>query len=424
MKFTIRILSLALTVTLLAATLSSCLFLDSDFLTPIGSGAGANISINDVNNYDIDIDAAEDGSVIAASKAVLSVVSVTAAFRKTTPGIQGSSPSTSEATSYGSGVIYKLEKEKGNAYILTNYHVVYDSVISSDINVYLYGQEGDLYQDAFDGKYAIKATYVGGSMAYDLALLKVENSTLLMQSDAVACTIADSNDVPVLEAAIAVGNAKGKGISATMGRVNVDSEDITMLGPDNKTQISLRVMRTDAAVNNGNSGGGLFNSKGELIGIVNAKIIDSTVDNIGYAIPSNVAKYVSENILFYCDGKSSVNYVTRCILGINVMIKELYTEYDKETGLVSKKEKVAISSIEQNSKVKNLLKEGDVINSITIDGQEYEVARMFHIIDVMLNARVGKAVVFNVQRGSEKLDVSVDITSDMLKNADDLLKKR
>ena len=59
----------------------------------------------------------------------------------------------------------------------------------------------------------------------------------------------------------------------------------------------MRVIRVDTAVNPGNSGGGLFNSKGELIGIVNAKIISSDVENIGYAIPSSVAINVADNII-------------------------------------------------------------------------------------------------------------------------------
>ena len=255
-------------------------------------------------------------------------------------------------------------------------------------------------------------------MAYDLAVLKVENSTVLMESNAQACTFADSNEVAILEPAIAIGNAKGHGISATMGRINVDSEYISLLGPDDKTTISLRVMRTDAAVNNGNSGGGLFNEKGDLIGIVNAKIIDSTVDNIGYAIPSNVAKYIAENIIYYCDGDTSLHSAYRCMLGISVSVKDIYTEYNTENATLYKRERVAIESIELGSAARNILMRGDLINSITIDGTKYDVNRMFHVVDSMLNARVGSTVVFNVTRGTENLDLTIQITQSMLINAD------
>ena len=73
-----------------------------------------------------------------------------------------------------------------------------------------------------------------------------------------------------------------------------------MTAADNRTEVSFRVMRVDAPVNSGNSGGGLFDGQGKLIGIVNAKIVDEGVENIGYAIPSNVAVSIANNIIDYC----------------------------------------------------------------------------------------------------------------------------
>ena len=63
-----------------------------------------------------------------------------------------------------------------------------------------------------------------------------------------------------------------------------------MYGADGVTAITVRVMRTSAPINSGNSGGGMFSSEGKLLGIVNAKIVDTTTDNIGFAIPSNISK--------------------------------------------------------------------------------------------------------------------------------------
>ena len=328
--------------------------------------------------------------MIAASKALLSSVSITT------------------STSAGSGVIYKLNKEKGDAYIITNYHVVYDNAsISSEIYAYLYGMEA--------AEYAIPATYVGGSMNYDIAVLKVKGSTVLMQSNAVAVEVADSNDVAILDTAIAIGNPEGNGISATVGCINVDSENISVgFQVYNKIQrITLRVMRTDAAVNSGNSGGGLFNDKGELIGIVNAKDADSSTDNIGYAIPSNVAKAIAENILYYCDGTAKQN-VYRCMLGVTVGVKALYTEYDIETGKIYKRETVMLTDVASDAAASGLLRKNDIINSITIDGIKHEVSRTYHIIDSMLYARVGSSVVINVTRDGVAIDISIPITENML----------
>ena len=388
-----RIIGILLTLTVTLGAFSSCLLIDGDpfQISGTNSGGGTTINVQGGPNYDIDISPNSSTNMIAASKALLSSVSIIT------------------STSAGSGVIYKLDKEKGDAYIITNYHVVYDNnnSINSEINAYLYGMEAS--------EYAIEATYVGGSMNYDIAVLKVTGSTILMQSNAAAVKVANSNDVAILDTAIAVGNPEGNGISATVGCINVDSESISVgFQVYNRVQyVNLRVMRTDAAVNSGNSGGGLFNDRGELIGIVNAKDADSSTDNIGYAIPSNVAKAIAENILYYCDGATKLN-VYRCMLGVEVGIKGLYTEYDTETGKIYKKETVMLTKVEASGAVNGILKAGDVINSITIDGVKHEVSRTYHIIDSMLYARVGSSVVINVTRDGVATDITIPIVEKML----------
>ncbi len=416
MKRRIISLILACALALGCLSMSSCYYL-SDKLGSLGSsGGGGNSGDTEINveggdNFDITITPDTSGDILAASKALLSSVSIISQFTKYSGLNMGNSGSGESYASAGSGVIYKLDKEHGNAYIITNYHVVYDSDastsnrISNKISVFLYGQE---YSN-----YAIEASYVGGSMLYDLAVLEVKNSQVLMKSSAVEADIADSNTVSVLEKAIAIGNPEGSGISATVGYINVDSEYITMTASDSKTTMELRVIRTDAAVNHGNSGGGLFNSRGELIGIVNAKMADDSIDNIGYAIPSNVARAVADNVLYYCkDG--SRECVVRVIMGITVRTAEAYSEYDKENGKIYKRERISVDSIEPTSSVGTYLNVGDVINSITIDGVKYDVTRLFHVVDSMLNARVSSVVVMNITRGNEVIDVTIPITEAML----------
>lgn len=92
--------------------------------------------------------------------------------------------------------------------------------IREDISVYLYGSEIE--------EKAMKATYVGGSLYYDIAVLRVEDSEILKTSNACAVDVADSDKVAVGDSAIAIGNAQGLGISSTSGIVSVDSEYITM----------------------------------------------------------------------------------------------------------------------------------------------------------------------------------------------------
>lgn len=410
-----KIVSLLLLLAVVTS-LSSCVMLDG--LT-LGLGANQNqpagdtyVTVEKVEEVEgITINSSYSPNILAATKALLSAVSIACRFEKlTTAGMK-------DVYSSGSGVIFRLDKAKGDAYVLTNYHVVYDEYantknrVSNDIKLFLYGQE---YAD-----YAIPATYVGGSMQYDLAVLKVSGSQVLMQSNAVAAEFADSDLVSVLDLAIAVGNPEGNSLSATVGYINVDSEEITNPAIENDQQgtqealNTLRVMRIDAAVNHGNSGGGLFNEKGQLIGIVNAKIVDDSVDNIGYAIPSNVAKYIAENILYYCDGKTN-EYVKRCMLGISIQVSEASTVFDEETGRLHKIEKVKIVSLTDTSAAKGILKENDVINSLILDGKKYEITRLYHVTDIMLNARPGSTVIFNVTRDGISTDVTMVANENML----------
>ena len=370
---------------------------------------GATVNVNGGDNYNVTIQGGASTTVAAANKALLSAVSVVSFFEGSNSGWGGfgSSSSSSTSQSSGSGVIYKLDKNKGEAYVITNHHVVYDSTygVSSSIKVFLYGHEG--YSER-----AMSATYVGGSLSYDIAILKITGSTVLMESIATAAEFADSDKVAVLDTVIAIGNAQGSGISATVGYVNVESEYLTMLGADEKTEINLRVIRTDAAVNPGNSGGGLFNDKGEVIGIVNAKSASDSVDNIGYAIPSNVAKSIAENIIYYCDGTNKT-CVYRCLLGITISSENPSVIYDKDTGKIYKTEDVTITEV-TGTAVKNLLKSGDVLKSITIDGNKNDITLRHHVVDSMLDAREGSTVVITFVRGGQEQSVTVTVSASMI----------
>ncbi len=335
-------------------------------------------------------------------KTLLSTVSINTKFDVLTS--YPASDSTKEYNSYGSGIIYKLDREAGDAYIITNYHVVYNSGevaaggFSDTISLYLYGMEGS--------QYAIPAKVIGGSMNYDIAVLEVKGSDVLKNSMATAVTLDDSELVRVFDDVIVVGNPEGFGISATEGTVNVESESLTMVGADGRTGISLRVMRISAAVNEGNSGGGLYSTEGKLIGIVNAKRTGADTDNIGYAIPINLAVQVAENILRNCDGENSLS-VKKCLIGITLIASASGLVIDESGNLIIR-EQVSVNSVEESC-VTDKLMVGDIINSITVDGNKTEATRVYHITDKMLETKVGSVVVLNITRGTENFDVSVTL---------------
>ena len=351
---------------------------------------------------------------VASSKGLRSAVSIFCTFTSTVQQggwRPGSSTTEEEFSSAGSGVIYKLDKAAGDAFIITNYHVVYDSSsntangISDNIAVYLYGSE-------IQGK-EIEATYVGGSQYYDIAVLHIDNSEVLKESNAIAADIADSDDIVIGENAIAIGNAQGYGIAASMGVVSVDSEYIDMIAADEKTEISLRVIRVDTAVNPGNSGGGLYNGLGELIGIVNAKRIEDNVENIGYAIPSNVAVSIAENIIDYCYGEENER-VMRAMLGITITTTDSESVYDSEKGTLTIKETVTVHEVSEGGLAYGAIEAGDVLVSAVFNGRTYEITRQHHVIDMMLDARVGDVVTMNVIRNGVETSVSFTIVEECL----------
>ena len=372
---------------------------------------------NGADGADGSLNITMNGSSIpsASSKGLRSAVSIVCNFQATVqqggwwPGY--GSTTTEDYSSEGSGVIYKIDQAEGDAFIITNYHVVYDASsntengISKDISVYLYGSEIE--------EKAIKATYVGGSLYYDIAVLRVEDSEILKASCACAADVACSDKIVVGDSAIAIGNAQGLGISSTSGVVSVDSEYITMTAADGRTEVSFRVMRVDTAINSGNSGGGLYDDEGNLIGIVNAKIIYDGVENIGYAIPSNVAVSIAENIIDYCYG-TETERVQRALLGITVSTSDSKAVYNSTTGLVTIEENVSVYEVSSGSLADGILQAEDVLVSATVNGITTEITRQYHIIDMMLDVRAGDVVTLKILReGSEEI-VSITITEECL----------
>ena len=315
-----------------------------------------------------------------------------------------------EAFSTGSGVIYEFNKEYGSALIVTNYHVVFNNNdlnttdgISNNINVFLYGHLSE--------NQAITATYVGGSMQYDLALLEIKNSDLIRTAEIKKVDIRSSDEVYVGESVFAIGNPKASGFSVTSGIVSVDSETIEMMAADEVSTINIRVMRTDTPINSGNSGGGLFDENGHLIGIVNAKYFDSSIDNIGYAIPSSTMVTIIENIKYYCLDKEFKN-VQRPLLGITVEIKNPYSKYNEETGLVDLYENSTVVLVTEGSLAEGKLFEGDILRKIEISGstnQSVEITRQYKI-EMLINARVGDIVTVTVERDGNLVIVPLEIT--------------
>jgi len=349
-------------------------------------------------------DIGETSTVQATNKVLNSVVSVYAEFVQTVTNPWTGKTYDEEYSGAGAGVILNDDKTNGTAYIITNYHVVFsgdsNSGVSENIHIYLYGMEFE--------QYAIDAIYIGGSLNYDIAVLKIENSDIYKNSGAYPVTLSDDTDIYAGSTAIAVGNPEASGISSSTGVVSVDSEYLTMTGADDVTTVTFRVMRIDTAVNSGNSGGGLFNGQGELIGIVNAKISSNDIENIAYAIPTSIAINAANNIIRNCDGGEHTS-ILRCMVGIELNIDESYSFYDEEESVAKIIQTISVKTISEESIANGILQTGDIIESFTYDGKTIDVNRVYTIVDYSLNFVEGHTLTFNIVRSGVSQSVSVTL---------------
>jgi serine protease Do len=222
----------------------------------------------------------------------------------------------------GSGVLVTTD-----GYILTNYHVV-DGADEIDVEM-------------SDGR-TFKGKVVGTDQPSDLALVKIAASNLH------AVAIGNSDAVKVGDVVLAVGNPLGVGQTVTMGIISAKSRS-TKVGDGSYEDF----LQTDAPINHGNSGGALVNTKGELVGI-NSQIMSNTDGNIGigFAIPSNMAKHVMDDLR--TKGK-----VTRAQLGVSV--QQMTPDLAASLGL-KETAGVVVSSVEAGSAAERAgVKRGDVI---------------------------------------------------------------
>ncbi len=227
----------------------------------------------------------------------------------------------------GSGVIISPD-----GYIITNNHVINGA---KKIEVTL------------NNKTTYEAEIIGFDKSSDIALLKINANELPF------LPFGDSNNLRVGEWVLAVGNPYNLTSTVTAGIVSAKARDINMLGNSNRIESFIQ---TDAAVNPGNSGGALVNTRGELIGI-NTAISSQTGSYVGYsfAVPSNISKKVIEDILEFGN-------VQRAYLGIN--FDDLNSEKAEKYGVSSSQGVIITRVIEQGAAYEAGLKDNDIIVKI------------------------------------------------------------
>lgn len=373
----------------------------------------------------LDVNAGDNTGVI--QKSLQSAVTVYAEFCVTqSSGWPFGSMLKGLSQSIGSGVIYEIDDS--SVYFVTNYHVVYNSSANADngsdigrrLVVYLYGSEDkdkpaqingetdELGYPVLDyGDYAIECEFVGGSYSNDLAVLRADKADVFAVNDSVAAaSVADGYAVG--QTAIAIGNTEAEGISVTEGIVSVEREEVLFTG--GRTQ---EVLRIDTAIYSGNSGGGLFDLKGRLIGITNGG--NEEDQNINYAIPLQVVRGTVENILFHAtDGDDNTNGLLTPTLGIGLESQNARYVYDAAEGYGKIYEDVAVATVSSRSIAAEIgIEEGDLVCTFLINGKAYEIARSYDIADLRLTLRPGDTISFTVERdGAQVSTASYTLDSD------------
>ena len=243
------------------------------------------------------------------------------------------------------------------------------------------------------------ATLIGTDSYTDLAVIKID------AADLPAATLGNSGDMLVCDMVYAIGNPLGvlassvsEGIISGLDRViKIEGQEMTL-------------MQTTAAVNPGNSGGGLFNSKGELIGIVNAKSRGTDVEGLGFAIPIDSAKQIIMDLI-------DLGYVSgRPYLGISMQNISIRTTSNSGNngsffpfgsyGSYGYVNRVQVVGIEEGSAAEQA---GMQVNDIIISLGSTEINGSSDLSTLLYEYKVGDTVTITVQRGTELLDLSVTL---------------
>ncbi len=281
-----------------------------------------------------------------------------------------SSSSGTTTTSISSGVI--IDK---SGYVISNDHI-YAEIPNAQFVVTLYDNR------------SYKASFVAGDQKSDICVLKIEGAT-----DLTPASFGESDKVSQGDTVVAIGTPYGMSNSVTSGIISAANRRIRKSATDSSSQSSsstssytMRVIQTDTAINQGNSGGALVNLKGQVIGINSSKIVADTYEGMCFAIPSNDAVSVAKNLI------ANKKVVGRAKLGIS------YVEISTASAVVNNVPSgLMIASIDSDSGLYNKgFNENDII--CEIDGKEITSADI--ALDVIADKTAGDTVKLKIYSSS------------------------
>ena len=338
-----------------------------------------NPSILDYNNVNLNLVSLSnisDTGVYVANKVLPSIVGIKVDFSINSIFSRNSSTVSAE----GSGVIISSD-----GYILTNNHVI-DSSSSSSNSYYEVGEAAKIQVYLYNDDTPYDAKIIGTDEQTDLAVIKIN------KSDLVAAELGDSDTVQVGEWCMTIGNPLGMKSTVCQGSISALNREIT--DSEGKT---YSVLQTDAAINEGNSGGALVNSKGQVIGINTLKASGEGVEGLGFAIPINSTKTIYNDLIQY-------NKVKRPYIGITG--SDVTEKTIKANPTFDLKLGAYVRSIDDFSPAEKAgLKIGDII--VAADGQKVE--SMDDLNKVKNSHKIGDKISLTIYRDGKESTVELTL---------------
>lgn len=300
-------------------------------------------------------------------------------YEQNVRSIVGITSSGKMSSRYGYGYTYQASGSgfiiTDDGYILTNHHVI-DGFDTVTVATY----DGD----TFDAK------VIGYDESNDIAILKIEADKLR------PVTVGDSDRLRVGDAVYAIGNPLGElTFSLTHGIVSALSRNV-------KTGThTMSLIQTDCAINSGSSGGALFNSRGEVVGITNAKyssngMTEAEIDNVGFAIPVNSVTRIVASII-------ENGYVLRPYIGITV--SPLSEETSSITGL---KVGAVVRDVTEDAPA---AKAGMKVNDVIVKIGGTDIKDSGDVVQAVSNSEPGDVLTFTVYRQGQTVNIDVEIGS-------------
>ena len=305
-------------------------------------------------------------------------------FGRGNGGTQKRQVQTPKKTATGSGVIISSD-----GYIVTNNHVV---------------DGADELTVTLNDNTEHSARIIGTDKTTDLALIKIDGKNLP------AITIANSDDIKVGEWVLAVGNPLGLNNTVTAGIVSAKARSLGANGVESFIQ-------TDAAINAGNSGGALVNTRGELVGI-NAMLYSQTgvYSGYGFAIPTSIMNKVVEDLKQY-------GTVQRALIGIQGIDVKNYVDAQKDQGKeidLGTMEGIYVAKVTEGGAAEEAgIKEGEVI--VEANGQK--VTKMAELQEAIAQKRPGEKITLSYLHNKKKHTATVTLKNEqgstkVIKNMD------